>query len=133
MADLLVTLANPRGPLIYTQSAATKLIENVQNNIFAKTAPAIYAIKLDNSANTTEAVYVKLYSDTDADGSSITVGTTNPLFVMKAGAGKTVELYMPGGIAVPQNEYLHVAVVTGAGVAGTTDPTGTVALTITGE
>lgn len=133
MADLLVTLANPRGPLIYTQSAATKLINNVQNNIFAKTAAAIYAIKLDNSANTTEAVYVKLYSDTDADGSSITVGTTNPLFVMKAGAGKSVELYMPGGIQVANSQYLHVAVVTTAGVAGTTDPTGTVALTVTGE
>jgi hypothetical protein len=133
MADLLVTLSNPRGPLIYTQSAATKLISNVQNNIFAKTAAAIYAIKLDNSSNTTEAVYVKLYSDTTAAGTAVTVGTTNPLFVMKAGAGKSVELYMPGGIQVANTEYLHVAVVTTAGVAGTTDPTGTVALTITGE
>ena len=133
MADLLVTLANPRGPLIYTQSAATKLINNVQNNIFAKTAAAIYAIKLDNSSNTTEAVYVKLYSDTTAAGTAVTVGTTNPLFVMKAGAGKIVELYMPGGIQVANSQYLHAAVVTTAGVAGTTDPTGTVALTVTGE
>jgi|TARA_R110001583_G_scaffold7922_1_gene38713 hypothetical protein len=133
MADLLVTLSNPRGNLIYTQSAATKAITDVQNNIFAKTAPKVYAIKLDNSANTTEAVYMKLYGDTTAAGSAVTVGTTNPLLVMKAGAGKSVEMYMPGGIAVGSGQYLHVAVVTGAGVAGTTDPTGTVALTITGE
>tara|TARA_R110000737_G_scaffold323264_1_gene335829 strand:- start:286 stop:687 length:402 start_codon:yes stop_codon:yes gene_type:complete len=133
MADLLVTLANPRGNMIYTQSVATKLITDVQNNIFAKTAPVVYAIKLDNSANTTEAVYMKLYADTTAAGSGVTVGTTNPLFVMKAGAGKSVELYMPGGITVAGSQYLHVAVVTTAGVAGTTDPTGTVALTVTGE
>ena len=41
MADLLVTLSNPRGNLIYTQSAATKAITDVQNNIFAKTAPKV--------------------------------------------------------------------------------------------
>ena len=133
MADLLVTLSNPRGPLVYTQSAATKVILNDQNNILGKAAPVVYAIKLDNSANTTEAVYMKLYGDTTAAGSAVTVGTTNPLLVMKAGAGKSVEMYMPGGIAVGSGQYLHVAVVTGAGVAGTTDPTGTVALTITGE
>lgn len=137
MADLLVTLSNPRGPLVYTQSAATKLIEDVQNDIFNKAAPKVYAVKLDNTANTTEAVYVKLYSDTRQDGDpnlgGPTVGVTVPLFVMKAGAGKSVELYMPGGIGIAGGDYLHVAVVTTGGVAGATDPTGTVALTITGE
>tara|TARA_R110000824_G_C15063744_1_gene662677 strand:- start:35 stop:436 length:402 start_codon:yes stop_codon:yes gene_type:complete len=133
MADLLVTLSNPRGPLVYTQSAATKVILNDQNNILGKAAPVVYAIKLDNSANTTEAVYAKLYNNGEITGAQITVGTTNPFFVMKAGAGKSVELYMPGGMAVASSTYLHVAVVTTGGVAGATDPTGTVALTITGE
>tara|TARA_R110002167_G_scaffold227333_3_gene432550 strand:+ start:77 stop:469 length:393 start_codon:yes stop_codon:yes gene_type:complete len=130
MADLLVTLSNPRGPKVYTESAATATL---LPDVFGATASKLYAVKLDNSANTTEAVYLKLYENNSATAANITVGTFVPLFVLKAGASKTVEMHIPGGIAVGSGLYLHAAVVTAGGTGGTTGPTGTVAVTLIGE
>jgi len=129
MADLLVTLSSPHGSLVFTESAANATI--VQN-VFGKTAPTVYYAKLDNTSNTSEDVYLKLWPDTSATGSNVTVGTTNPIFVMKAAAGKVAEMYIPGGFAAASSNYAHVAVTTEAGVAGTTAPTGTVAVTLIG-
>tara|TARA_R100000995_G_scaffold81883_1_gene55116 strand:+ start:63 stop:458 length:396 start_codon:yes stop_codon:yes gene_type:complete len=130
MADLLKTFSNPHGTLVFTESAATS---TYVDNVFAKTAPVLYAVKLDNSANSTEAVYLKLYADTNAASTNnITLGTTNPFFVMKAPASGVVEMYIPGGMAFASSNYAHMAVTTTAGVAGTTTPTGTVAVTLVG-
>ena len=130
MADLLTTLSGPRGNLVFTESAASG---TVVANVFAKTAAVLYSAKLDNSANATEAVYVKIYQNTSATASGLTVGTTNPIFVMKAPASSVTQLMLPAGMAAAGSNYLHMAVVTTAGVAGTTDPTGTVSVTLIGE
>tara|TARA_R110002167_G_scaffold345437_1_gene555275 strand:- start:174 stop:566 length:393 start_codon:yes stop_codon:yes gene_type:complete len=129
MADLLVSLSSPHGSLVFTESAANATI--VQN-VFNKVAATVYYAKLDNTSNTSEDVYLKLWPDTAADAQNVTVGTTNPIFVMKAAAGKVVEMYMPNGFSAPASNYAHIAVTTEAGVAGTTAPTGTVAVTLIG-
>ena len=129
MADILKTVSNPLGTLIFHETAATatKVV-----NVFAKTAPRLYSVKLDNSANSSEAVYLKLYEDTQADGGQVTVGTTVPSFIMKAPAGRSVEMYIPQGLVFSTSNYVVMAVTTTAGIAGTTDPSGTVAVTLIG-
>lgn len=129
MADILKTVSNPLGTLVFKETAANATIVA---NVFNKTAAQMFCVRLDNSANSTEAVYLKLYEDTQSDGSQITVGTTVPSFVMKAPASQSVEMYIPGGIAFASGNYTHLAVTTTRGTAGNTAPTGTVSVTLIG-
>ena len=87
MADILKTVSNPLGTLVFRETAANATIVA---NVFNKTAPQMFVVKLDNSANSTEAVYLKLYESTNADGGQISVGTTVPSFVLKAPASRSV-------------------------------------------
>jgi|TARA_Y100000114_G_scaffold149401_1_gene163506 acetyltransferase-like isoleucine patch superfamily enzyme len=130
MADLLATLQNPHGTLVFTESAANATLVD---NVFQKNAAKLYGLKIDATSNTTEDVYLKLYTHTSTTSSNnVTVGTSNPFLVYKCIAGGSVEMYVPGGITVGNSVYIHMAVTTTAGVAGTTDPTGTVAVTLIG-
>jgi|TARA_R100000458_G_C8196475_1_gene188419 hypothetical protein len=130
MADILKTVSNPLGTLIFKETAANATLIA---NVFAKTAPTLISVKLDNSANGTEAVYLKLYENTVADGQGITVGTTVPVFIMKVAAASTVEMYIPQGLSFSSSNYAHMAVTTEKGIAGTTAPTGTVQVTLIGS
>tara|TARA_R100001086_G_scaffold21421_1_gene10376 strand:+ start:41 stop:433 length:393 start_codon:yes stop_codon:yes gene_type:complete len=130
MADILKTVSNPLGTLIFKETAANATLIA---NVFAKTAPTLISVKLDNSANSSEAVYLKLYEDTSATGQSSTVGTTVPVFIMKAAASSTVEMYIPQGLTFSSSNYAHMAVTTEKGIAGTTAPTGTVQVTLIGS
>ena len=130
MADSLVTLSNPRGNLVFRETAATATIEQ---NIFNNTAPTVFAVKVDATANTNEDVYLALYEETAANAANITVGTTHPVTVIRCRAGKTIEVLMPYGLGISNSKYLHAAVKTSAGTAGNTSPSGTVAITILGE
>ena len=58
MADILKTVSNPLGTLIIKETAANA---TTVANVFNKTAAQMFCVKLDNSANSTEAVYLKLY------------------------------------------------------------------------
>ena len=130
MADILKTVSNPLGTLIFKETAAnaTKVA-----NVFGKTAATLISINLNNSANSTETVYLKLYENTNSDGQSITVGTTAPFFIMKCPASSSVEMYIPQGLAFSSSNYAHMAVTTENGIAGTTAPTGTVQVTLIGS
>lgn len=130
MADILKTVSNPLGTLIFKETAANATLIA---NVFAKVAANLISIKLDNSANSSEAVYLKLYENTNSDGQSITVGTTAPFFIMKAPASSSVEMYIPQGMAFSSGNYTHLAVTTEKGIAGTTAPTGTVQVTLIGS
>ena len=130
MADILKTITNPLGTLIFKETAATSTFVD---NVFGKTAPVLYCVKLDNSANTQEAVYLKLYEHTGATSSSLTVGTSVPSFILRCKASSIVEMTIPQGIAFTGSNYVHMAVTTTAGIAGTTTPTGTVAVTLIGS
>jgi len=129
MADILKTVSNPLGTLVFRETAANATIVA---NVFNKTAPQMFVVKLDNSANSTEAVYLKLYESTNADGGQISVGTTVPSFVLKAPASRSVEMLIPGGVQFATSNYAHLAVTATAGTAGTTAPTGTVSVTLIG-
>jgi hypothetical protein len=130
MADILKTVSNPLGTLIFKETAANATLVA---NVFAKTAATLNSVKLDNSANSSEAVYLKLYENTAVDGQGVTVGTTVPFFIMKAPASSSVEMYIPQGMAFSSSNYTHLAVTTENGIAGTTAPTGTVAVTLIGS
>ena len=131
MADSLVSLSNPRGNLVFRETAATSTLEQ---NIFNKVGATIFAVKIDATQNTSEDVYLAIYENTSATASGLTVGTNHPITVVKCRAGKTVEVTMPCGISSSSNSsYFHAAVKTSAGTAGNTSPSGTVAITILGE
>tara|TARA_R110002020_G_scaffold475194_2_gene709035 strand:- start:530 stop:922 length:393 start_codon:yes stop_codon:yes gene_type:complete len=130
MADILKTVQNPHGNLIFQETAATNTFVD---NIFGKTAPKIYVVKVDNTLNTSQAVYLKIFAAGGATSSGITLGTDQPFFVCKARAGATTEIYVPLGMTLPTGDYAHMAVVTTAGTAGTTAPNGTVKVTLIGE
>ena len=130
MADILKTVSNPLGTLIFKETAANATLIA---NVFAKTAPKLISVKLDNSVNTTESVYLKLYENTAVDGQGVTVGTTVPVFILKCPASSTVEMYIPQGLTFTSSNYAHMAVTTENGIAGTTAPTGTVQVTLIGS
>tara|TARA_Y100000114_G_scaffold133930_1_gene133701 strand:+ start:634 stop:1035 length:402 start_codon:yes stop_codon:yes gene_type:complete len=133
MADSLVSLSNPRGNLVFRETAATATLEQ---SIFAKGGAVIYAIRIDATQNTSEDVYLAIYENTSSTAANLTVGTNHPVMVVKCRAGQTVEVVMPCGVETTsssQTGHYHACVKTTAGTAGNTSPSGTVAITIIGE
>jgi len=78
----------------------------------------VWGLRVDGSANSTEAFYVKLF-----DAAAITLGTTVPEFIFEVPASGVHFIPMN----LPHGEYftngLSVAVVTGAADAGATGVT----------
>ena len=132
MSDILKTVSNPLGTLIFKETAANA---TAVTDVFAKQGATLFSINLNNSANTAEAVYLKLYEDTSATAQSTTVGTTVPVFIMKCPASSSVEMYIPQGLAFSSGNHTHMAVTTESGVGGgsATAPTGTVQVTLIGS
>jgi len=130
MADSLVSLSNPRGNLVFRETAATSTLEQ---NVFAKVAPTIFAVKIDATQNTGEDVYLAIYEETAANAANLTVGTHHPITTIRCRAGKTIEVLMPCGLVITNSKYAHACVKTSAGTAGNTSPTGTVSFTLIGE
>ena len=125
MADRLSTISNPNGTLRFIETAANA----TRNASILGSNYIIKYVKLDNSLNTTEAVYLKIW----LDGTPPTVGTTTPDMIFKAPAGGVVEYLIPDGIQNNSNAVINVAVVTTGGTGGTTNPTGTVSYVIIGQ
>ena len=134
MADSLKTLASPRATLVYRETAATSSDPDASgnNNVFDKLGSVLYGVKIDATSNTAENVYLCLYHDNQPTGADVTVGTTSPDLVFKCISGSSVEVVFPCGIQISNSEYLHFAVKQEAGTAGSTAPTGTVAVTLLG-
>jgi len=125
VADRLSTISNPNGTLRFIETAANA----TRNASILGSNYIIKYVKLDNSLNTTEAVYLKIW----LDGTPPTVGTTTPDMIFKAPAGGVVEYLIPDGIQNNSNAVINVAVVTTGGTGGTTNPTGTVSYVIIGQ
>ena len=87
MADRLSTISNPNGTLRFIETAANA----TRNAGILGSSYIIKYVKLDNSLNTTEAVYLKIWFD----GTPPTVGTTTPDMIFKAPAGGVVEYLIP--------------------------------------
>ena len=74
-------------------------------------------VRIDNSSNANDIVYLKLY-DT---GSTATVGTTVPDFIFPCPASEVIQFsFEPGG---KFTNGIKAAVVLEAGTGGTTSPT----------
>lgn len=125
MADRLSTISNPNGTLRFVENAASA---TANAGILGSNYIVKY-VRVNNSLNTTEAVYLKIW----LDGTPPTVGTTTPDMIFKAPAGGVVEYLIPDGIQNNSNAVINVAVVTTGGTGGTTSPTGTVSYVIIGE
>jgi hypothetical protein len=85
------------------------------NNAVTGASGVIYHIHIDNSANSDNAAYLKIY-----DNASPVVGTTSPDYIVKMPVNQSSGIVIPDGL--PFN-YLSFAVVISAGTAGTTSPT----------
>lgn len=84
----------------------------------------MYRVTVDNSGNSTEAVYLKIWDV----GSSPTVGTTRPDFQFPAPISTKVCYMFPDGVAFANG--LFYAVSKDAGVPTTNNPSSTVSVYI---
>jgi len=87
MAAETTTLFNPLGTKILRDTAVTNSAVTGYTG-----ATTIYAIEFDNTSNAT-ATYLKIYEAT-----SVTLGTTQPSFILKAAASTKEYFSMPTGL-----------------------------------
>jgi hypothetical protein len=78
-------------------------------------AGTLYAVDIDNSG-LASVVYTKLYDSAGA----VTVGTTDPNWIIRVPASTRIQVHMVGGHAFANG--LQVATVTAPGTGGTTAP-----------
>lgn len=106
-------------------NVATNIIEDTnanatkQENVLGGTG-TIFIVRIDNSANNTEAVYLKIYDAT----SGITVGTSRPANIFACPVSSTRQYNIPDGITLTAG--LTYAVVKTAGLQGSGNPSATV-------
>ena len=122
MADYLSVQSSPLGTLKYVESSATATV----TADFLGPGTTVFSVKIDCTANTGEAVYLKVWNTAGTP----TVGTTAPTLIFHCPAGGVMEYFLLDGFGATA---AHVAVVREAGTAGTTAPSGTVAYTIMGS
>ena len=92
MAVTTSTIADPLGTKLIIDASSNATSES---NVTSGAAGTVYAVEIDNSSNTSAAVYTKLYQST-----SPTVGTTPPDLQFKVGAGLKQTYIIGGGFAV---------------------------------
>ena len=80
-------------------------------------------VKVDNTLNTSQAVYVKFYDD-----ATPVVGTDDQYLMLRAGAGATVSFVPMEGIAFAT--AISVLCVTAGGTDGTVSPANSVVVTV---
>tara|TARA_R110002110_G_scaffold18524_6_gene77762 strand:+ start:1253 stop:1621 length:369 start_codon:yes stop_codon:yes gene_type:complete len=96
-----------------TAAAAT-----AQANVLSG-ATTLYMVRIDNTANSTETVYLKIY-----DATSATVGTTRPSGIFSCPASSSRQYSVPDGITFSAG--ITYAVVRTAGLQGAVNPSATV-------
>jgi hypothetical protein len=102
---------NPLGGKVITDTTADA---TAANNVTGA-ASTIYYFEIDNTANVGDPVFFKVY-----DHASPTIGTTNPLIILRAAAGTKEYFVVPQGVGF--SVALSYACVTTAGTAGTGNP-----------
>ena len=90
--------------------------------VISATGLTLFGLTIDNTANTA-ATYVKVYFTNAA----VTLGTTDPDFVLRVPASKRRDFVLGDGIGIPATGVsMNFAAVTAGGTAGTTAPTNSV-------
>lgn len=105
------TQVAPVGSKLIKQTTATATPDN---NVTGA-AGSLYQLDVDNSANSDNPAYLKIY-----DAAAPTVGTTPPDFIFKVPANQRRNLVIPDGWDFLA---LSFACVISGGTAGTTSPT----------
>ncbi len=106
--------ASPVGSTLVVQTDAN----STSNNNVTGGVGSIYQIEIDNTANSDNACYLKIY-----DNASPTIGTTAPDFIVKCPVNRKINLVSVDGLDF---SILSFAVVVSGGTSGTTDPTNAV-------
>ena len=87
MAAEITSLFNPLGTRVLRDTAVTNSVVTGYSG-----DTTIYAIEFDNTANSS-VTYLKIYEET-----SVTLGTTQPSFILKAAASTKEYFSMPTGL-----------------------------------
>ena len=117
MAASLTSLGGIYGNRIVSD---TSVGTTVQNNVLGAALP-IYWVIIDNT-NNSAASYLKFW---DATG-SVTLGTTDPVVILKAPASTKLQYSFPRGIAFGSG--ICYACTNSAGTAGTSAPSSAVSI-----
>lgn len=102
---------SPVGSKIVVQTVANA----TANNDVTGTTGSIYQVEIDNTANSDNAAYLKIY-----DNASPVVGTTAPDFIFKCPINQRINIAVIGGLSFTN---LSFAVVISGGTSGVTNPT----------
>lgn len=99
--------------------------ETADNDIDSTNAPhTVHEIFVDNTNNSDNPAYGKLY-----DSAAPTVGTTDPVFIVRAAKSKKIRVWTTAGLGHVMTD-VSAAAVTTAGTAGTTGPTSAVTVKV---
>lgn len=113
MATTKIGLGNSIGTTIYEDTDANATSEDD----VAGGAATLHEIYVDNTGNSAAATYFKI-----CDSAAPTVGTTTPIFCVRARAARKIRVYTTPGLGHAITNLSMFAVTT-AGTAGTTGPT----------
>src|SRR3990167_7706550 len=111
MAATNISVGFPASAKLFTETDLEGTAVTVQAS-----ATVIYAIEIDNTANTGQDEYVKFYNTAGTP----TIGTTVPDMVIEIRQGVSRSFIIPNGLSFETG--LSVACVTTGGTGGTTSP-----------
>jgi hypothetical protein len=120
MAFTLSTRAGNTGTDVIQDISATATKQGVYSS-----AKTLWAVYIDNTANASTTVYLKLWN---VASGSVTVGTTEPSMVIPCAGGQKRQITVDQGIAF--STALVYACVTGAATSSTASPASAVQISI---
>tara|TARA_R100001163_G_C5021548_1_gene164227 strand:- start:437 stop:811 length:375 start_codon:yes stop_codon:yes gene_type:complete len=109
----------------YKLAVESDLEADPKVNIFGAGAK-VYAIDVNNAANSGTVVYLKLY---DA-ASTVTAGTSKPDHQIRIAGGGRVIAYYPGGVVFQNGISMNCSTTSGTGGDATTDPAASVTVNL---
>ena len=101
-------------------------IATADTNLLTGTTGSVYTVGINNTANGAQEEHMKFY-----DSKGPTVGTTDPVMIIRAYRGLTLIMTSKQGVAFGTS--LSVAMVQEAGTAGTTAPSNSAEYAIFGS
>lgn len=119
MAISHIIAASPANITLFRDTDVNETDDEVKSG-----STTIHCVVVDNTANAA-VTFIKFYNATSG---SVTVGTTDPDFVLRVPGSTKRTIFFHEGIIF--NTALTVAAVTTGGTGGTTGPTSDVALEI---
>lgn len=124
MAITTINVSTPTNQFVFQDTAMTHAIDGIKAS-----SALLLSVKVDNSANSGAASYVKLYN---LASGSVTVGTTAPdeILYIPASAVVTRQYWTGANFGVTFGTALSAACVTAGGTAGTVDPSNSVIVTV---